>query len=363
LNTELFYEQLREIAAIQGTPGQEMHVVRALAERFGRVADEVEVDHMGNLYATIQGNRPGPHIMVSAHSDEIGCVVRDIDDRGFLKVERTGGVIESLLIGRKVNVNGHFGVVGVKAGHLQTAEERGRVPSMQELYVDVGASSRQEVVEMGIEVGSPVSYISAIERFTNENLICGKAIDNRSCCVILLQLLADLSETRDFAGTVTGVVAVQEEVGLRGAKVATYKVNPDFAIVLDTIPCADTPDSVNSGYPVAIGSGPVIPALAGGAVRGNLMSPQVKKLLTRYAKELDVPYQLAVMSGATTDLAAVHLEREGVLAGAITFARRYSHSPVEVADLRDFEAGYRLLKRVVTDADEWGDLGFLPDGV
>ncbi|WP_280771203.1 M42 family metallopeptidase [Salipaludibacillus daqingensis] len=359
MNKDEFLEELKDIAAIQGTPGQEMKVVRSLVEKISPYSDEVEIDHMGNIYATIHGSKPGPTMMVSAHSDEIGCVVRDIDDNGFLRIERTGGMIESLLIGRKVNVNGHFGVVGVKAGHLQTPEERKTIPSIYDLYVDVGATSKEEVHNMTIQIGDPISYISDIETFTNADLICGKSIDNRSCCVLLLQLFKELFTEKNFAGKLVGVIAVQEEVGLRGAKVATYKVNPDFALVLDTIPCADTPDSIGSGYPVGIGRGPVFPALAGGGVRGNIMSPQVKNLLIHYANELDVPYQMAVMTGATTDLAAVHLEREGVLAGAITFARRYSHSPVEVAHLRDFKQGFDLLKKMITDADNWGDLGFI----
>ncbi|MGM0838027.1 MAG: M42 family metallopeptidase [Bacillota bacterium] len=354
-----FLDQLKELAEIQGTPGQEMKVVKVLADWFNEFADEVEVDHMGNIYAYLHGANPGPTVMVSAHSDEIGLVVRDIDERGFIRVERTGGVIESLLIGRKVNVNGHFGVVGVKAGHLQTPEERKTIPSIYELYVDVGAGSKVEAREMGIEIGDPITYISEIEQFSNPDLICGKAIDNRSCCVLLLQLFKSLYEEKNFSGTLVGVIAVQEEVGLRGAKVATYKVNPDFAIVLDTIPCADTPDSLNSGYPVGIGRGPVFPALAGGSVRGNIMSPSFKKLLTKYANDLDIPYQLAVMTGATTDLAAVHLEREGVLAGAVTFARRYSHSPVEVAHLRDFEQGFTLLHKLISDVENWGEMKFI----
>lgn len=355
---ERFLEQLKQLAHLPGTPGQEMKVVKALYESFLPIADKVEVDQMGNLYAYLKGNKPGPTLMISAHSDEIGCIVRDIDERGFLKIERTGGVIETLLIGRKVNVNGHFGVVGVKAGHLQTPEERKKVPSIYDLYVDVGAASKQEVLEMGIQIGDPITYISEIEQFTNKDLICGKAIDNRSCCVLLLELFQLLSH-REFSGTLVGVVAVQEEVGLRGARVATYKINPDYALVLDTIPCADTPDSLSSGYPVGIGKGPVIPALAGGAIRGNIMSPQMKNLIISHANKLDISYQLAVMTGATTDLAAVHLERGGILAGAITFARRYSHSPVEVADLNDFEHGLHLLESLVNDLGSWGEMNFI----
>ncbi|GAA0372287.1 M42 family metallopeptidase [Bacillus horti] len=355
---QIFYDQLKELASIQGGPGQEQDVVKKLVEWFTPLSDHVEVDRMGNLYAYKKGTSPGPTIMVSAHSDEIGCVVRDIDERGFLRLERTGGMIESLMVGRKVNVNGHLGVIGVKAGHLQTPEERSKVPSIYSLYVDVGASSKEEVNELGIQIGSPITYMSDIEKFTNPDLICGKAIDNRSCCVLLLELFKKLQDVQ-FAGTLVGVVTVQEEVGLRGAKVAAYKVNPDYAFVLDTIPCADTPDSLGSGYPVSIGKGPVIPALAGGSVRGNIMSPQIKALIVKQAENLGLPYQLAVMSGATTDAAAVHIEREGILSGAITFARRYSHSPVEVANLNDFEQGLTLLEFLIRENQEWGDLNFI----
>ncbi|WP_078428382.1 M42 family metallopeptidase [Alkalihalobacterium alkalinitrilicum] len=355
---ETFFTQLKELAAISGGPGNEHRVVQNLVEQLKLHSDEVEVDQMGNIYAYKHGKQPGPTIMVSAHSDEIGCVVRDIDECGFIRVERTGGMLEALMVGRKVQVNDHFGVIGVKAGHLQSPEERNKVPSIYELYVDIGAKSKQEVKEMGIQIGDPITYISDLDRFSNQDLICGKAIDNRSCCVLLVELFKALAKG-DFNGTLVGVIAVQEEVGLRGAKVATYKVNPDFAIVLDTIPCADTPDSLGSGYPIGIGQGPVIPALAGGGVRGNIMSRQMKKCIIQFAEQLEIPYQLAVMTGATTDLAAVHLEREGILGGAITFARRYSHSPVEVANLNDFEQGFILLKAMIERQEDWGNMGFI----
>jgi endoglucanase len=358
MNKENFFSQLKELAAIPGGPGNEMAVVERLIELFEPVADNVETDHMGNIYIFKEGHKPGPTVMVSAHSDEIGCVVRDIDSNGFIRVERTGGMIEALMVGRKVNVNGRFGVIGVKAGHLQTPEERRTTPSIYDLYVDVGVSSKAEAEGLGIKIGDPITYISDLERFTNEDLICGKAIDNRSCCVLLLELFKNL-ESADFAGTLVGVVAVQEEVGLRGAKVAAHRINPDYAVVLDTIPCADTPDSIGSGYPVGIGRGPVIPALAGGSVRGNIMAPQMKELFINYAEKTGVPYQLAVMTGATTDVAAVHLERNGILSGAITFARRYSHSPVETAHLDDFAQGLALLVSLIKDNGSWGDMRFV----
>jgi putative aminopeptidase FrvX len=162
-----FFEQLRELAQIQGSSGQEMQVVKKLVEWFSPYADKVDVDHMGNIYAYKKGRKHGPTVMVSAHSDEIGCVVRDIDERGFIRMERTGGILDSLMLGRKVNVNGHFGVIGVKAGHLQTPEERKSVPTIYDLYADVGATSKEEVNSMGIRIGDSITYLSEIERFTN----------------------------------------------------------------------------------------------------------------------------------------------------------------------------------------------------
>ncbi|TWT01832.1 M42 family metallopeptidase [Planomicrobium sp. CPCC 101079] len=351
---EEFYRNLKELAALPGSPGREQQVVKRMVELLEPYA-EVEVDHMGNVYAVMEGNKPGPTVMVSSHSDEIGCMVSAIDGKGFLRMERTGGMMDSLLVGRKVNVNGHFGVIGVKAGHLQTAAEKTKVLPIEDMYVDVGASSREEVLAMGINIGDSITYISDLDRFTNQDLICGKAIDNRSCCVLLVELFKTLQD-KDFSGKLVGLVAVQEEVGLRGAQIAGYKIDPDFAIVLDTIACADTPDG--NYYPIAIGKGPVLPLLSGSAT-GNIMSPQMKALITSYADKLGIPYQLSVMSKGTTDLSSIHLVKEGIHGAAITFPRRYSHSPVEMANLSDFEAGFRLLEAMLRDSGNWGDLSFV----
>jgi len=353
---ENFYTSLKELAAIPSSSGREQYIVKRIVEMIKPYADSLEVDHMGNIYAELNGNKSGPTVMVSAHSDEIGCMVSAIDERGFLRMERNGGMLESLLIGRKVDVNGHFGVVGVKAGHLQTAEERTKIPKIETLYVDIGAKSREEVLSMGITIGDPITYISDLDRFTNPDLICGKAIDNRSCCLLVIELFKKLQD-HDFAGKIVGLIAVQEEIGLRGATTASYKINPDFALVLDTIACADTPDG--NHYPIAIGKGPVLPLLSGGGARGSIMAPQMKDLIVKFAKELSIPIQLSVMPNGTSDLSAVHLVREGILGGAITFARRYSHSPVEVADLNDYEAGFLLLEALIRSNGNWGNLDFI----
>ena len=184
-------------------------------------------------------------------------MVKSIQPDGFLRIDKLGGVLDALLLGRKVWVNGHLGVVGVKSGHLQSADEKTRVTPLDLLYVDVGASSSEEVARMGIRIGDPWVWLSELEQMTNPDLLVGKAIDNRLSCAVLLQVLRELQGAA-LDGTLIALVAVQEEVGLRGAKVAAEHAAPDYAVCVDTFMSGDTPDvNYYREMPVGIGRGPV----------------------------------------------------------------------------------------------------------
>ncbi len=339
-------ELLGQLTDIPGISGQEMLVVKELRDRFEQVSDHVEVDGFGNIFALKRGLPGGPTLMIAAHSDEIGAMVKSIEKSGYIRLEKVGGTLDPLLLGRKVRVNGHLGVVGVKAGHLQSPEERTRVVSSNNLYIDVGASSEQEVRDMGIRIGDPIVYVSELESMSNPDRVVGKAVDDRIGCAVLLKLFERLADVT-LEGDLYAVITVQEEVGLKGARVATYKLNPDYAIALDTIPSGDTPDiDTNKELPIRIGHGPVFPLLAGGGARGNIMHPGFKNFLIDMAEEAEIPYQLATFSGGTTDISAIHLERAGILSGAVTMARRYSHSPVEVLDMNDAVNTLLLLEAI-----------------
>lgn len=351
-----FFTCLKELSSIQGVPGQEHLVVRKMRELLSPLVDKLEVDHMGNIYAYKKGNKPGPTIMISSHSDEVGMIIREIGETGFIGMEKLGGISDAILPARKVDVNGHLGLVGIKAGNFQYGGEGPSKVDIKDLFIDVGAKSKQEVLRMGINIGDPVTWVSELERFTNSDRICGKAIDNRSCCALLVELLKSFEDGK-FSGTLVGVVTVQEEVGLRGAKVASYKVNPDFAFIIDTIPINDTPHG--QGYPLEIGKGPVLAVLQGDSTQGIVMARQIKELILRYSETLDLPTQLSVMPGGTCEIAAVHLEREGILSGSLSFPRRYAHTPVEMADLNDYETGLHLLEGIIRDYENWGDMGFI----
>jgi len=345
---------IKELVAIDGISGQEQKVVRALLEHLRPLADEVSVDCFGNIIAMKNGGEPGPSVLVAAHTDEIGAIVKSIEPDGWIRFEKIGGVGDALILGRQVSVNGHFGVVGVKAGHFMTPKERSEVKPHSELYIDVGCSSAIEVEQMGINVGDQICQWPYYNEFSNSDLICAKALDDRVGCAILIQLLKVL-QNQTFAGTLYAVFTVQEEVGLRGAQVVSYNIKPDFAIALDTVPSGDTPD-VNfiKEFPVAIGKGPLLQLMS----RSFLLNPIMKKLMIEVCEGSGVPYQLALFTGGNTDAAAMHLQAGGILSAALTIPRRYSHSPVEVLHLDDCIASLKIIKQFVEDMGSFDKLSF-----
>lgn len=353
---------LERLTALNGPSGFEQPVVEALVGEFTDLGAEVRVDHMGNLYARLPQSDPnGPHLMVAAHSDEVGAVVRYIDQNGFLRIDPLGIVAPVLFVGRRVDVAGHLGVVGVRPVHAQTPAERHQAPPIDQLFVDVGATSAEEVAGMGIRVGSPVSYSSPLRTFSNPDRLCGKAIDNRLGCAVLIQLFRRLRD-RQVAGTVTAVAAVQEEVGLRGATVAARSVRPDYAVVIDTLPVEDTPGGPEGRICGRIGHGPVLVVASSGGtfVNGHIGHPRVGEWIERAGASCGVPVQRVSSIGyAVTDAAAVHLRGEGIPTGVLGLPRRYSHSPVCTFDINDAVGAVRLLEEFVTEMQTHAEPSFL----
>jgi putative aminopeptidase FrvX len=344
-------QALRELTAIDGVSGHEQAVVQHLRDQMGALA-EVEIDPLGNLYATRRGGE-GPHLMVEAHSDEIGALVAAIEPDGFMRFAPVGGVAEVTMAGRKVRVGGHRGVVGIRPGHLTPAAERRTLPDMGELYVDLGLDSAEAVQALGVRPGDQIVWVSELEETANPDRIVGKGVDNRIGCAIMLELLSWAKDI-EIKGTLSVVVAVQEEVGLKGARVSTERLRPDCALVVDTVPCADTPDSRHArAFPVRLGGGPVFQASSGGSGSGFLMMDPVRRHLVRVAEDAGIPYQLATFPFGNTDAAGVYVAGGGVATGAATIPRRYSHSPVEMLDLNDAVATSHLCQEVIRRMDEF----------
>lgn len=360
---EKLKKRLRELTALAGVSGAEQVVVAYLKDAFSPYADSVEVDSWGNLIATKKGKHEGPKLMISAHSDEIGMVVKSIHGDGFISFDRVGGVSDILLPGRKVMVGGHIpGIIGIKAGHLQKEEEKGRAKPIRECYIDVGAYSKSEVESMGIKVGDRIVFQSDFMEMYNKDLISTKSVDNRIGCAILAELFADITKD-DFNGTLYGVVSVQEEIGLRGAWMVSNSVQPDWAIVLDTMPCGDTPDvNPESELPVRLGKGPVCPLIDGvtSAFISNVVHPKVRDIIDEHAQKTGVNVQYVTLSGEfyTTDATNISMAAMGIPVGVLTVPRRYSHSPVELLDINDAVKLFTLVESIAKSNGAY-DISFL----
>jgi putative aminopeptidase FrvX len=348
---------LAELTALHAPPGAEQPVVARLRDLFTPLVDAVTVDHMGNLMATREGPQGGPHVVVSAHADEIGAMVASIEPGGFLRLLPLGGVQPRLLEGRAVWVSGRTGVIGARSGHLTPHSEHGQGTSMADLYVDLGVDSAEEVEALGVRVGDPVVVVSELRTLAGSR-VAGKGIDNRTSCVILLHLLRRL-QPRNLPCRLTGLVTVQEEVGLRGAHVAFARLKPDLAIVIDTFPAAGTPDTRHLSYTARIGQGALITPASSSGDAGFLLPHAARDVMIAAALRAGVLYQLSVTSGGVTDAAAAHLAGGGIATLEVKVPRRYSHSPVELLDLRDVAAVLGLVEELVLHPPAAEELSFL----
>ena len=358
LKDEIF-ELTAEYAAIDAVSGHEQHLVRRLMDDLRPYVDEMFVDAFGNVVGTRYGDDRETSMMISAHSDEIGLLVKSIEASGLVRVAPIGGVSEALLVGRHVRCNGVSGVIGNKAGHISTPEERRTAPTFRDLYVDFGFDSAEEVAAAGIGAGKPITYDAPVRRLGNPDRISGKAVDNRISCALLVLLARTLRETT-LPATVHFVVTVQEEVGLRGARMITHRLNPTAAIAVDTMPAGGTPDvSDTQDLTMRIGDGPVLTLASRSTGGGALAQPGMVRLLTSCAEASRVTMQRGLFYGGNSDAAAMHLVQAGIPVGILNIARRYSHSPVEMLDLNDAIGAFRVLAAAATEFSRATDLSFL----
>ena len=324
--------------------GFEVRGQRVWARYLKQHADRVESDAYGTAWATLDGRAKKPkRVMLEAHADEIGFIVKHIMKEGWLRIDRVGGSDTSTARGRRLDILGDKGVVrgivGNTAIHLRkdsVGDEK--APKIHELYVDVGASTAAEVGKLGIRVGHPAVYHDSVEEF-GDGRIVGRALDNRMGGFILSQVIAKLGRAKKRpASTVIAVNAVQEEIGGYGAKMAAHRLMPDVCVVLDVTHATDTPGIEYAMHgEVKLGGGPSI-------THGTCNHPIVIERLLKCSDKLGVPIQhesSSRYSGTDTDV--IFDVREGIPSALISLPLRYMHSVVEMADLADVEKIIRLL--------------------
>lgn len=333
---------LIDLLSTPSPTGFEVQGQRKWANYVRSFADKVENDAYGSAWATIQGTNPkAPVIMLEAHADEIGYMVKHISKDGFLFVDRVGGSDVATARGRRVDILGDKGsvrgVIGNIAIHIRDREDE-KVPKVHELWVDIGATSDAEVKKAGIRVGHPLVYADGVETLGKHRLM-GRALDNRIGGYIITQVLARLAKAKTRpSSTVIGVNAVQEEIGGHGARMVAHRLMPAIAIVLDVTHATDTPDVNHRKHgEVKLASGPSL-------THGSANHPEVAKRLMAVAEKAKIPLQHESSSRFTgTDTDVIFNQREGIPSALVSLPLRYMHSVVETCDLRDVEHIINLL--------------------
>jgi putative aminopeptidase FrvX len=356
--------RLEQLIALPGLAGREDAVITYMREALAPVVDAVTVDWLGNVIARIGSESGRPRIMVFAHMDTLGLLVRKIEPDGFLRLQRLGGVPEKALQAQRVLVHGQHGaiagLIGSKSHHLTPVEEKTRGLMVDQLYVDIGADSRQAAAELGVQVGSGVTYAPQLQRL-GPDALCATYLDNRAGCWMLLRL-ADRLRSASVPPTVYLVATVQEEFNLQGALPAAQAIQPDLALCLDIALATDTPELKEQGE-VKLGAGPVIQTYTfhgRGTLAGLLPNPKLVDYVAAVAKEVGIPTQFGVTLGALTDASYLHLSgspgQPGTPALDLGFPTRYTHSPVETCSLRDLDWLVDLLHATMLSLTRMPDL-------
>lgn len=343
-------ELLKTLAEAPGPSGREEGVRDLVVKFLEPHVDKLWVDTWGNVIGVKKGREPGK-IMLAAHMDEIGLFVSHIEDDGFIRVIPIGGIIERSLLYQRVLIKTrdgrlYRGVIGLKPPHVMKPEEAQKIPEMRELFVDIGATSKEEVEKLGIRKGD----IAVFERDVVELVggrVTGKALDDRVGVTVLLKT-AELLQ--DPVVDVYFVATVQEEVGLKGARTSSYGITPDVALAIDVTIASDTPGVAKAEWFTRLGLGPAIKVVDGRNATGLISHPKVVDFLIQTAEKRKIPYQLDVVSGGTTDASIIALNKEGVAASTISIPARYIHSPVEVVDLNDVVNAVLLAKAFSEEA-------------
>ncbi len=346
---------LRELSVIQGISGFE-HEVRDYMRAQMEGLAELTRDNLGSLVCRKEGLSDAPVIMIPAHMDEIGFVVKDIDKTGCLRFAPIGGWLDQVLLGHEVTVQTRRGdlpgLIGCQPPHLMPKEKREALIKRKDMFIDIGASDREEAEKMGVRIGDPIAPRQRFGHLENEKFLVGKAWDNRVGCALIIELMKELQNIR-HPNTVCGVGTVQEEVGTRGAETSANMVHPDFCIALDVGIATDVPGIENEPK-VELGKGPVLYMIDAGTISHLKFRDYVLDL----AAELNIPHQISLIEGGATDARAVQLHSKGVASIVLGIPTRYIHSHAGIIHCDDYDVMLQWLVEIIQglDADMAGEI-------
>lgn len=342
---------LKELTEAFGPSGFEDSVRKIMRRELLPISNTITTDGMGSLIAELPGTKANPRIMLSAHMDEVGLMVKYITDDGFVKFQQLGGWLGQSLLGQrwKIMTNKHevVGVTGVKTPHVMGPEERKNGVNLDNLFIDIGATSKRDAEErLGIRPGDPIAPLSEFVRLSEGRLYLGKAWDNRVGLAVILEVARTL-KNKPSPNTVYAIGTVQEEIGLRGARTSSYAVKPDLGINIEAGVAGDYPGITKDEAQENLGGGPTI------FLHDSMMLPNInlRNLVETVAKANDITVQFNVLKGYGEDGAEIQRSRTGTPTVNIAVPTRYLHSHNGIINRSDFDSTVKLVTSVVHSLD------------
>ena len=332
---------LEKLSNARGVSGNEVEVRDILIDAVKSHVTEYRVDTIGNLitYKRAKGaHKSTLKVMIAAHMDEVGLIVVHHDSNGHLRFRKVGGIDDRALLSKVVLIGKDKipGVIGVKPIHLLKADERKQVIDSESMTIDIGAKSKEDA-QSAVQIGDYATFATEFGEM-GDGLVKGKSLDDRTGCAVLAEVLK-----RDYPFDLYAVFTAQEEVGVRGARVAAFAIEPDAAFVLESTVCDDSPKKKDVSPTTRLGEGPAITM----ADRSFIADQRLVKLLVETAKENRIPYQIKQPMIGGTDAGRIHLTKEGVPSVAVAVPTRYIHSPVSLLSLRDYQNTVALMTKAL----------------
>jgi len=336
---------LKRLTEASGPSGHEDEIRQVIYEEVRDHVDRVYTDSLGNLYAEKDGKGTGPKVMLCAHMDECAVMISSVDANGLLQFRHVGGLDDRVLLAKPVLIGEKRipGVIGSKPPHHQKGTERSKPVSLEQLRIDIGASTREEALQH-VQPGDVAVFATTYEEF-GANCAKSKSFDDRVGCAVLVEM-AKLS----FDMPVVLAFTVQEEIGLRGAGPAAYRVQPDIALVLEGTLASDTPGTVVHARATALGQGPALSLVDGSSIHNRKFREHMMKV----AEENGIPYQMRNTTAGGNDAGRIHLTREGIISGVVSVPVRYIHAPAQIISLGDYENTVRLTEKFLRSVEQGG---------
>jgi putative aminopeptidase FrvX len=344
---ELLLKELTESDGVAGYEGETRRVIKKHFEPFGEILE----DKLGSLICRKKSLAQEPKVILVGHMDEIGFMVKLITKEGFVRFTPLGGWWDQVLLGHRVRIRTNkgsiLGVIGAKPPHLLSQEERKKVCEKKDMYIDIGATSQQEVEDAGVRVGDPIIPVSEFAVLPDVKAYMAKAFDDRVGCALVITVLQRLMET-EHHNAVFGVATVQEEVGARGATTSVEVINPDVAIILETDIAGDVPGIKPEESAIKLGGGPTLVAYDARMIP-NL---KLRDMVIDVAKKLNIPLQMSAIEGGATDGGPIHLHKIGVPTVVLGVPTRHIHSHNTVLRRDDFDHTAVLVTALVQGLDK-----------